>query len=57
MIKDWDRLNLDWVPTFHLGHSKQHVKDPEEATAQKAANRCKRQVELAEKRGKREWNK
>ncbi|CAH3033746.1 unnamed protein product [Pocillopora meandrina] len=54
MIKDWDRFNLDWVPTLHLGHSKQHVKDPEEATAQKAANRCKRQVELAEKRGKRE---
>ncbi len=21
--KDWDRFDVDWVPTLHLGHSKQ----------------------------------
>ena len=49
--KDWDRFNVDWVPTLHLGHSKQHVKDPEEAAAlaQRAANRRKRRAEISEK--------
>ena len=49
--KDWDRFNGDWVPTLHLGHSKQHVKDPEKAAAraQRAANRRKRRAEIAEK--------
>ena len=49
--KEWDRFNVDWVPTLHLGHSKQHVKDPEEAAAraQRAANRRKRRAEIAEK--------
>ena len=50
--KDWDRFNVDWVPTLHLGHSKQqHVKDPEKAAAraQRAANRRKRRAEIAEK--------
>ena len=49
--KGSDRVNVDWVLTLHLGHSKQHVKDPEEAAAraQKAANRRKRRAEIAEK--------
>ena len=49
--KDWDRFNVDWVPTLHLGHSKQHVQDPEEAAAraQRAANRRKRRAEISEK--------
>ena len=49
--KDWDWFNVDWVPTLHLVHSKQHVKDPEEAAAlaQRAANRRKRRAEISEK--------
>ena len=49
--KDWDRFNVDWVPTLHLVHSKQHVKDPEEAAAlaQRAANSRKRRAEISEK--------
>ena len=46
--KDWDWSNVDLIPIFHLGHSKQHVKEPEEAAA-RAANRCKRQAEITEK--------
>ena len=57
---DWDRFNVDWVPTFHLGHSKQHVKDPAAARAQRAANRRKRRAEIAEKeveeKGKRVYD-
>ena len=49
--KDWDRFNVDWVPTVHLGHSKQHVKDPEDAAAraQRTANRRTRRAEISEK--------
>ena len=49
--KDWDRFNVDWVPTLHLGHSKQHVKDPEDAAAraQRTANRRTRRAEISEK--------
>jgi len=38
-------------PTLHPGHSKQHVKDPEEAAARarRAAKRRKPRAEIAEK--------
>ena len=44
VAKDWDRFNVDWVPTLCLGHSKQQLKDPEGAAArsQRAAERRKR---------------
>ena len=49
--KDWDRFNVNWVPTLHPGNSKQHVKDPEEAAARarRAAKRRKSRAETAEK--------
>ena len=49
--KDWDRFNVDWVPTLCLGHSKQQLKDPEGAAArsQRAAERRKRCAETVEK--------
>ena len=47
--KDWDRYNVDWVPTLCLGHSKQ-VTDPEvsAARAQRATERRKRRTEIME---------
>ena len=48
--KDWDRYNVDWVPTLCLGHSKQQVTDPEvsAARAQRATERRKRRTEIME---------
>ncbi len=48
--KDWDRYNVDWVPTFCLGHSKQQLIDPEVsvARAQRATERRKRRTEIIE---------
>ena len=48
--KDWDRYNVDWVPTLCLGHSKQQVTDPEvsAAPAQRATERRKRRTEIME---------
>lgn len=48
--KDWDRYNVDWVPTLCLGHSKQQLTDPEvsAARAQRATERRKRRTETIE---------
>lgn len=49
--KDWDRHNIDWVPTLNLGHSKQLVKDPE-TIAERAGRldqRRKRRQEIIDK--------
>lgn len=57
--KDWDRFNVDWFPTLCLGHSKQQLKDPEEAAArsQRAAERRKRRAELLEEEIKEKMQK
>ena len=49
--KDWDRFNVDWIPTMHLGHSKQQTNDSEGAVArsQRAAERRKRRAEAVDK--------
>ena len=48
--KVWDKHNEDWVPTQHLVHSKQQVKNPEAATerANRTAERRKRIQESAQ---------
>ena len=57
--KDWDRLNIDWIPTLHLGHSKQQTKDSEGAVArfQRAAERYKRRAEAVDKEIEENLNK
>ena len=49
--EDWDRFNVEWVPTLCLAHSKKQSKDPEEAAqrAQRATERRKRRAEAVEK--------
>lgn len=53
--KEWDRHNVDWVPTLNLGHDKlKHKLQVGEAEkvakrAERAANRRKRRQEISEK--------
>ena len=53
--KEWDRHNVDWVPTLNLGHDKlKHKLQVGEAEkvakrAERAANRRKRRQEIIEK--------
>ena len=32
--RDWDRCNVDWVPTLCSGHSKKQLTDPDVSAAQ-----------------------
>lgn len=45
--KDWDKFNVDWVPTLNLGHDKKWM---DEADAEKGAERAKRVNEKELKR-------
>ena len=49
--KEWDRFNVDWVPTQNLGHRKLRG-DPEKVSerANRAAERRKHQQEVLEMR-------
>lgn len=53
---DWDKFNIDWVPTLHLGHKKSVPKDTESMVARtersKARQKRKNEQALAESAAK-----